>query len=239
MNIMRLVALTLIITVTGCADLQRQAEDYDTSVLARLLSVCDGEMWFSNEVDEKLCVRRSNWHQNTFLLTQDAAEYWTDFFATYTSELGILYSHLDDDTTEKWFQAADQYMRKNYGAKAEIVEFKKVQDPMGFVFRVKPGDQIPPWEETEVPEFILASQMVTPAWQEPGKYAYAATGYMIEVPVHRRSGRPRKLMAMVKKAVKSSLRPGQVNTQVQTEVLDPRHLAGLTGAPSATQAAAN
>jgi hypothetical protein len=117
---MRLVALTLIITVTGCADLQRQAEDYDTSVLARFLSVCDGEMWFSNEVDEKLCVRRSNWHQNTFLLTQDAAEYWTDFFATYTPELGILYSLLDDDTTEKWFRAADQYMRKTTAQKPKL-----------------------------------------------------------------------------------------------------------------------
>ena len=236
---MRLVALTLIITVTGCADLQRQAEDYDTSVLARLLSVCDGEMWFSNEVDEKLCVRRSNWHQNTFLLTQDAAEYWIDFFATYTPELGILYSRLDDDTTEKWFQAADQYMRKNYGAKAEIVEFKRVHAPMGFVFHVKPGDQIPPWEEKEVPEFVLASQMVTPAWQEPGKYSYAATGHMIEAPVHRRSRRPQKLMAMLQKAVKSSLRPGQANTQIRTEVLDPRQFAGLAGARRATEAATN
>jgi hypothetical protein len=237
MNYMRLVVLTLIITVTGCAYHQRQAEDYDTSILARLLSVCDGEMWFSNEANEKVCVRRSNWHQNTFLLTQDAAEYWTDFFATYTPSAGILSSLLDDDTPERWFKVADHYMRKHYGAKAEIVEFKRVYLPMGYIFHVKPGDQIPSWEETEVPEFVLASQMVTPAWQEPRKYSYAATGHMIEAPVHRRAGRPRKLMAMVQKAVKSSLRPGQANTQVQTEMLDPGNLADLSWASSDTGAA--
>jgi hypothetical protein len=239
MSTRALVSLLLIITPSGCADLQRQADDYDTSILARALSLCDKEMWVSREADERLCVRRSNWDHNTFLMTQDFAEYWADTLVTLAANyyIPLLGSALyaDDDTTEKWRRAADHYMRKHYGAKAEIVAFKKLEEPMGYIFQVKPGDQVPSWKRTETPEFVLASQWIPPAWQEPDKYSYAATGNMIEKPHHYQSGRPQTLTAMVQKALKSSRPPGRANILVRGEERDPmayrRHLAALRSAP--------
>ncbi len=223
-----LISLTLILTLAACADLQRQAEDYDTSILARALSVCDGEMWVSNEADEKLCVRRSNWDQNTFLITQDAAEYWADTVASLLANYAVIFGgsalyerFLDDDSTEKWRKAADHYMRRQYGAKAEMVAFRKLETPMGYIFQVKPGDQIPPWEETEVPKFVLASQMVTPAWQEPDKYVYVASGHMVNRKAHRHVVHPDSLTAMVQKAVNSTLTPGRASALVRVEVFEP------------------
>jgi hypothetical protein len=227
MNNRVLVLLTLISTLSACADLQRQADDYDTSILARTLSLCDGQMWVSNEADEKLCVRRSNWDHNTFLITQDAAEYWADMLtsllANYAMNIAgpaVYEQFLDDDSTEKWRKAADHFMRAHYGAKAEMVAFKKHGAPMGYVFQVKPGDQIPPWEESEVPEFVLASQMVTPAWQEPDKYVYVASGHMVDRKVQHHLPHPRSLTAMVQKAVNSSRTPGRASALVRVEVFE-------------------
>jgi hypothetical protein len=221
------VSLTLILTLSACADLQRQANDYDTSILARALSVCDGQMWVSSEADEKLCVRRSNWDQNTFLITQDAAEYWTDVLATLVANYVTIpggpnpyKKFLDDDSAEKWRKAADHYARMHYGAKAEIVAFRRLEAPMGYIFQVRPGDQIPPWEETEVPQFVLASQMHAPAWQEPDKYVYVASGQMVDRKPNRQIVHRHSLMAMLQKALKSSRTPGQADALVQVEVLE-------------------
>jgi hypothetical protein len=241
MNNRALILLTLFLTLPACADLQRQADDYDTSILARTLSVCDGEMWVSNEADEKLCVRRSNWDHNTFLITQDAAEYWTDMLTILLTNYTLSFAgpsvyeqFLDDDSIEKWRKAADHFMRTHYGAKAEMVAFKKYAAPMGYVFQVKPGDQIPPWEETDVPEFVLASQMVTPAWQEPDKYVYVASGHMVDRKARRQLAHPRSLTAMVQKAVNSSRTSGRASALVRVEVFEPGagpgHIAAIQNA---------
>lgn len=228
------ISLVLLLVLSGCGALQREADEFGTSVFARGLSICDGEMWVSNEASEKLCIRRSNEQPNTFLITQDVAEYWADFFATLAITFVHLYlqqeapdgfniyaDYLDDDTPAKWRKAANQYTRKHYGAKAAIVEFERLEAPGGYIFHVKPGDQIPPWEEKEIPEFVLASQMTTPQWQEPDKYSYAQAGHMIEKPLHDSGGRPRNLTAMLDKAIKSSRRGGREAKLVRVEVLDP------------------
>lgn len=226
----RYAILSLVIFMTSaCGALRVETEEYGTTTLTRGLSICDAELWTSNEADEKICIRRSLQHPDRFLMTQDASEYWADavtaLMRNYYSPFSYLINLPDDDTPERWQKAADQYMRKHYGAKAEMIMFKSVVAPGGYVFEVQPGDQIPLWEETELPEFVLASQMSEHFWRSLGREFAGRrpsggppSGAQ---PVKVYGGPSRSLTAMLDRAVASSLQPRQENRFVAVETLDP------------------
>jgi len=238
------VAFAFLNLLFSCSTFAGDAEEFGSTEFTIWLSKCDGEKWESNEAGEWMCVRRSNENPNTFLITQDMGEHWADMFtasafltlSTYvydpTGLLANMYdSFVNDDTSAKWRKAADQYMRKHYGAKAQMMEFEWLETLGGYIFEVKPGDQIPPWEEAEIPEYVLASQMPAEPWREP-EYRSGALLAQLE-----RNNRPvlvarendpvsapnaHSLTAILNKAVESSRHPGREHKYVRVEVLDPR-----------------
>ena len=234
--------LTLLLSA-GCSALRHQADEFGTSIFARALSFCDGEMWTSNEADEKLCVRRSLERPDTFLITQDALEYWWDGLMNFTSNSvtsgsGLYEAFINDDTEAKWRKAARQYTRKHYGGRASLARFKRLGGAT-YIFEVEPGDQIPDWEQAKIPRYVLASQM-------PGAHLHYSPlrGYATSVPNRQRTGPAANaqgasarlgsppqtgpggsalsLSKMLDKAVRSSLLPGQTPRFVAVEQLDPQ-----------------
>jgi hypothetical protein len=243
MKFNKLVAFALTTFLSSSSAFAGDAEEFGSTEFTIRISRCDGETWTSNEADEKLCVRRSNENPNTFLITQDMGEYWTEKFGAFsllvlnsyvydpTGLLQLMYNNfVNDDTSAKWRKAADHYMRKHYGAKAQMMEFEKLETLGGYIFEVKPGDQIPPWEETEIPEYVLASQMPAEPWREPEFRSEALLAQLARKnrPVLAQRSRSltakrsQSLTAMLNKAVQSSRRPGRENKFVRVEVLDPK-----------------
>jgi hypothetical protein len=239
-----LVAFAFLTLLFSCSTFAGDAEEFGSTEFTIGVSICDGETWMSNEANEKLCVRRSSENPNTFLITQDMGEYWTEKFGAFallalssyfydpTGLLQEAYNHfVNDDPPAKWRKAADQYMRKHYGAKAQIVEFEQLETLGGYIFEVKPGDQIPPWEETEIPEYVLASQMPAEPWREPESRSGALLAQLARknrpVLVARKNSpvlapSSQSLTAMLDKAVQSSRQPGREDKYVRVEVLDPK-----------------
>lgn len=109
-------------------------------------SSCHGEFFVSNEANEKLCVARSRINPDRYLIYQDAAEVWRDKLLNILSfGLNIIYDGIADDTPEQWYKAADQYVRKYYGANSHLVRFRRVEEMGSYVdaytFEVRGGDQ--------------------------------------------------------------------------------------------------
>ena len=73
-----LVVFVFPVVLSACGALTREAEEFGSTEFRIGISACDGETWESNEAGEILCVRRSHENPNTFLITQDTGEYWTE-----------------------------------------------------------------------------------------------------------------------------------------------------------------
>ena len=206
-------------TLAGCSTTAREAGEYGLTAFGATIFYCNGEKWFSNEANEKLCVTRSQEEPNTFLISQDQIEGFAETYLAYTliaavDPTGItaelytdIFNYFDDDTPKRWYTAADHYTRKHYGAKARIIGFQARPGLRGYSFEVIPGDQVPPWKKTDIPPVVLASQ--TPI-----------TRPKIQVPGSTRSVvRESSLRTLIRNALRKSQPPGRAAALVRTEVL--------------------
>jgi hypothetical protein len=142
---------------------------------------------------------------------------------------------LDDDTPNRWYRAADHYVRKHYGAKATMVRFKPHKKWGGYTFEVKPASQVPSW--VKLPPSVLARKMPKTPKSESEKRAYTSHNPQHKATKNSRisgvlagnlpdtfKSEPAKriytLHSVVSKAVYSSRIPGRVEPRVRTEELD-------------------
>ena len=185
------------LVLSGCVTLSKDAEEFGTTNLAVTFFHCDGETWVSNEADEKVCVMRSRYKPNRFLIRQDQFEglldeYFVKFapsallspllpiapllfsqltpVLTPTEVITVALQFLDDDTPNRWYRAADHYVRKHYGAKATMVRFKPHKKWGGYTFEVKPASQVPSW--VKLPPKVLARKIPQTPKSESEKRAY-------------------------------------------------------------------
>ena len=150
MKILFVAALTIITMVCGCSTTSSLKEEFGVDK-NNIGFACRGEFWVSNEAGEELCVTRSKINPDRYLIYQDAAEVWGDkLFYILSFGLYNIYDEIADDTSERWYKAADQYVRKYYGVNAHLVRFRRVEDAVSFMdaytFEVRGGDQSPPWQ---------------------------------------------------------------------------------------------